>query len=141
VAISSLRPLRSRNFALVWSAALVSNVGSWMQTVALGAFITVKTHDPLWTGHVAAEIERTRPKLAFLFDWHGTLSRDPWNLPARSSSVLVLDALGAVAFAHSGKLPPAKVEELFNLLTALLPADAHGPALGSLAGSQKPQPR
>jgi MFS family permease len=54
VAFSSLRPLRSRNFALVWSAALVSNAGSWMQTVALGAFITVKTHDPLWTGLVAA---------------------------------------------------------------------------------------
>jgi MFS family permease len=54
VALSSLRPLRSRNFALVWSAALVSNVGSWMQTVALGFVITAHTHNPLWTGLVAA---------------------------------------------------------------------------------------
>jgi MFS family permease len=54
VALSSLRPLRSRNFALVWSAALVSNVGSWMQTVALGYVITARTHDPLWTGLLAA---------------------------------------------------------------------------------------
>jgi len=54
VAWSSLAPLRSRNFALVWSAALVSNIGSWMQTVALGVVVTVKTHDPLWTGLVAA---------------------------------------------------------------------------------------
>jgi MFS family permease len=54
VALSSLRPLRSRNFALVWSAALVSNVGSWMQTVALGFVITARTHNPLWTGLVAA---------------------------------------------------------------------------------------
>jgi MFS family permease len=54
VALSSFRPLRSRNFALVWSAALVSNVGSWMQTVALGFVITARTHDPLWTGLVAA---------------------------------------------------------------------------------------
>jgi MFS family permease len=51
---SSLRPLRSRNYALVWTAALVSNVGSWMQTVALGFVITRNTHDPLWTGAVAA---------------------------------------------------------------------------------------
>ena len=52
--VSALRPLRSRNFALVWSAALVSNVGSWMQTVALGVVVTARTHDPLWTGLVAA---------------------------------------------------------------------------------------
>jgi len=50
----SLSPLRSRNFALVWSAALVSNVGSWMQTVALGVVVTSRTHEPLWTGLVAA---------------------------------------------------------------------------------------
>jgi len=54
VALSSFRPLHSRNFALVWSAALVSNVGSWMQTVALGFVITARTHNPLWTGLVAA---------------------------------------------------------------------------------------
>jgi MFS family permease len=54
VALSSLRPLRSRNFALVWSAALVSNVGSWMQTVALGVVVTERTHQPLWTGLVTA---------------------------------------------------------------------------------------
>jgi MFS family permease len=54
VALSSFRPLQSRNFALVWSAALVSNVGSWMQTVALGFVITARTHQPLWTGLVAA---------------------------------------------------------------------------------------
>lgn len=52
--LPALRPLRSRNFALLWSAALVSNVGSWMQTVALGVVVTARTHDPLWTGLVAA---------------------------------------------------------------------------------------
>lgn len=51
---ASLRPLRSRNYALVWSAALVSNVGTWMQTVALGFVVTRNTHNPLWTGAIAA---------------------------------------------------------------------------------------
>jgi MFS family permease len=51
---SALRPLRSRNFALLWSAALVSNAGSWVQAVALGILVTARTHNPLWTGLVAA---------------------------------------------------------------------------------------
>ena len=44
----------SRNFALIWSAALVSNVGSWMQTVALGVLVFARTDKPGWTGLVAA---------------------------------------------------------------------------------------
>ena len=54
LALSSLRPLQRRDFALVWSAALVSNVGSWMQTVAVGVLVTTRTHQAGWTGLVAA---------------------------------------------------------------------------------------
>jgi MFS family permease len=54
VALASLRPLRSRNFALIWSAALVSNLGSWMQTVALGVLVYARTDKPAWAGLVAA---------------------------------------------------------------------------------------
>jgi MFS family permease len=54
VAFSSLRPLTSRNFALVWSSALVSNVGSWVQTVALGTLVTLDQHNPFWTAVVMA---------------------------------------------------------------------------------------
>ncbi len=54
MALASLRPLRSRNFALLWSAALVSNVGSWMQTVALGILVYARTGQPAWAGLVAA---------------------------------------------------------------------------------------
>jgi len=54
VAFSSFRPLTSRNFALVWSSALVSNVGSWIQTVALGTLVTIMTHNALWTALVMA---------------------------------------------------------------------------------------
>src|SRR6202166_4383881 len=52
--LASLRPLRSKNYALVWTSALLSNVGSWMQTVALGVVVTTRSHNPLWTGLVAA---------------------------------------------------------------------------------------
>jgi MFS family permease len=52
--LSALRPLRHRNFALIWAAALLSNIGSWMQTVAVGVFVTARTGRPGWTGLVAA---------------------------------------------------------------------------------------
>src|SRR5580658_5791641 len=52
--LSALRPLQHRNFALIWWAALLSNVGSWMQTVAVGVFVTARTGRPGWTGLVAA---------------------------------------------------------------------------------------
>jgi MFS family permease len=52
--VASLRPLRRRDFALVWSAALVSNIGSWVQTVAVGILVTELTGQARWTGLVAA---------------------------------------------------------------------------------------
>ena len=52
--LSALAPLRHRNFALIWSAALLSNIGSWMQTVAVGILVTARTGKPGWTGLVAA---------------------------------------------------------------------------------------
>ncbi|HVE93878.1 MAG TPA: MFS transporter [Acidimicrobiales bacterium] len=52
--LASLEPLRHRNFALVWWAGLVSNAGSWMQTVAVGAFVTSRTGRAGWAGLAAA---------------------------------------------------------------------------------------
>jgi MFS family permease len=54
MALASLRPLRSRNFALLWTSALVSNAGSWLQAVALATVVTDATRNPLWSGLVAA---------------------------------------------------------------------------------------
>jgi MFS family permease len=51
--LSSLAPLRHRNYALVWSAGVVSNVGTWMQTVAVGALVTERTGQARWTALVA----------------------------------------------------------------------------------------
>src|SRR5438093_1289877 len=51
---SALRPLRHRNFALLWSAALVSNAGTWMQTIAVGTLVTQLTGRASGAGTVAA---------------------------------------------------------------------------------------
>jgi MFS family permease len=50
----SLRPLRHRSFALLWAAGLVSYVGSWMQTVAVGALVITQTGKATWAVLVAA---------------------------------------------------------------------------------------
>ncbi len=52
--LTSLKPLGHRDFALVWTAALVSNIGSWVQTVAIGVLVTELTGQARWTGLVAA---------------------------------------------------------------------------------------
>lgn len=51
---TALRPLRHRNFALVWSAAAISNVGTWMETVAVGDLVANRTGEAGWTALVAA---------------------------------------------------------------------------------------
>lgn len=51
---AAFRPLRHRGFALVWTAALVSNVGTWMETVAVGDLVANRTGQAGWTAAVAA---------------------------------------------------------------------------------------
>jgi MFS family permease len=51
---ASFRPLRHRNFALFFWANLVSNVGTWMQTVAVGALVTARTGKASWAALAAA---------------------------------------------------------------------------------------
>ncbi|QXC59505.1 MFS transporter [Aquihabitans sp. G128] len=46
--------MRNRNFALVWSAGLISNVGTWMETVAVGDLVAHDTGQAGWTALVAA---------------------------------------------------------------------------------------
>jgi len=51
---AALRPLRYRSFAVLWTASLVSNVGTWMQTVAVGALVISRTGQASWAVLVAA---------------------------------------------------------------------------------------
>jgi len=50
---TSLRPLRHRDFGLLFFANTVSNVGTWMQTIAVGALVEGITHQPVWAALVA----------------------------------------------------------------------------------------
>jgi MFS family permease len=52
--VSPLRPFRHRAFATVWTGSFISNVGTWMETVAIGVYVTQATGQAAWTGTVAA---------------------------------------------------------------------------------------
>ena len=43
-------PLRHRDFRLLWSGSLVSNVGTWMQRIAQGWLVLTLTGSPFWLG-------------------------------------------------------------------------------------------
>ncbi|HEX8825814.1 MAG TPA: MFS transporter [Archangium sp.] len=51
---SSLRAFGHRDFVHVWSGALVSNIGTWMETLALGVYVTTVTGRAEATGAIAA---------------------------------------------------------------------------------------
>src|SRR5512137_2460252 len=42
--------LRHRNFTLLWTGLIVSNVGTWMQNVGQGWLMLQLTNSPLWLG-------------------------------------------------------------------------------------------
>ncbi|MFZ0768792.1 MAG: MFS transporter [Acidimicrobiales bacterium] len=50
MALASLTPLRHRSFALAVTSSFVSSIGTWMQSVALGIYLTETTHNPIWLG-------------------------------------------------------------------------------------------
>ena len=52
--VSPFRPFRHRAFATVWTGSFVSNIGTWMETVAIGVYVTQATGQAAWTGTVAA---------------------------------------------------------------------------------------
>jgi MFS family permease len=50
----SLAPLRHRRYAALWTGAFASNIGTWMETVAVGVLVTTETGQAGWAGIVAA---------------------------------------------------------------------------------------
>ncbi len=52
--IAAFRPFKHRNFTLLWSANLVSNIGTWMETIAVGAILAKDTKKAAALGIAAA---------------------------------------------------------------------------------------
>ncbi len=50
----SFAPLRHKAYARLWTGAFVSNIGTWMESIALGIYVQKHTGQAAWTGTVAA---------------------------------------------------------------------------------------
>jgi MFS family permease len=48
----AVRALRNRNFRLFWTGNFLSNIGTWMQNIALGWLVLKLTNSPFWLGMV-----------------------------------------------------------------------------------------
>ncbi len=72
---SALRPLRHRDFRLLWTGLVVSNTGTWMQFVAVGYLVDRLTLSPLYLGLLA--LVQAVPR--FLFAPLGGALADRWD--------------------------------------------------------------
>jgi MFS family permease len=52
--VTPFTPFRCHAFARLWTGAFVSNIGTWMEAIALGIYIEESTHQAAWVGTVAA---------------------------------------------------------------------------------------
>lgn len=50
----SFAPLKHPAYARLWAGAFVSNIGTWMESIALGIYVQKHTGQAAWTGTVAA---------------------------------------------------------------------------------------
>ena len=93
---SSFTVLRYRDYAVFWTSALVSNSGSWMQTIAVPFVIFQLTHSTTWLGFAA--FMAFFPALAM-----GPISGSLADRFSRKTILLVTQtALMVVAFAMWG---------------------------------------
>ncbi|MBZ4415466.1 peroxiredoxin [Myxococcus sp. RHSTA-1-4] len=70
--------------------------------------------------------EEKKVGVPILVDLDGTLGAAPWELPMKTSNVLLLDAEGAVVFRHSGRMKPEEQEAFFTALSRLVGVDLTG---------------
>lgn len=71
--------------------------------------------------------EEKKVGVPILVDLDGTLGGQPWSLPKKTSTVMLMDATGAVVYAYSGRLEEAERQVFFTTLSRLLGVDLMAP--------------
>lgn len=67
--------------------------------------------------------EEKKVGVPILVDLEGTLGGPPWALPKKTSTVMLMDAAGAVVYRYSGKLDEAERKAFFEALSKLVGKD------------------
>lgn len=67
--------------------------------------------------------EEKKVGVPILVDLEGTLGGPPWTLPKKTSTVMLMDATGAVVYSYSGRLDEAERKNFFTVLSRLVGVD------------------
>lgn len=107
----SLRAFRYPAFVRIWIGAFVSNLGSWIQSIAIGVYVTEATGKAGWTGTMAA---LTYAPAVVLGPLGGALADrlDRARFVAILAGVQMLSAAGLSALALAGALPLGAIASL-----------------------------
>ncbi len=106
--LSSFRAFNQRSFVYLWLGSLVSNIGTWMEAIALGVYVTETTGRAEWTGGIAA---LTFLPAVFLSPVGGALADrfDRRRYLALGTVVQALLAVALVVLAFTGRLSVSAV--------------------------------
>ncbi|MER3456165.1 MAG: MFS transporter [candidate division GAL15 bacterium] len=100
----ALRPLRHRDFRLLWMGLVISNTGTWMQFVAVGYLVDRLTLSPLYLGVLA--LGQAIPRVLFapvggaLADRQDRKALLSWTNAWLASSALMLAVLSATGWVR-----------------------------------------
>jgi len=129
----TLEPLRHRNFSLFWSGALVSNIGTWLQNVALSWLVLDITNSAFWVsmvtfcqfiptllfglfgGLLADRADRRRVLLvtqSLAMAFAAALAIVTWTGHARVETLLPIIGLSGVAMAFNAPSFQALIPDL-----------------------------
>lgn len=67
--------------------------------------------------------EEKKVGVPILVDLEGTLGEAPWKLPTKTSTVILMDATGAVVYRYSGRMEEAERKTFFSALSQLVGVD------------------
>lgn len=71
--------------------------------------------------------EEKRVGVPILVDLKGTFQKEPWQVPPRTSSVLLLNGQGQLMWRYSGHMDAARIEAFFQTLGTLVGKDLSMP--------------
>lgn len=130
---SSFRAFEHPGYLPVWSGSLVSNIGTWMETVAIGVYVTQVTGKAEWTGGVAAlsylpglVLSPLGGALADRFD------RRAYLAVGAIGQVLLAALLTVLAFTHQLSVPAVAVVAFLNGCISQLTGPAFSALLAEL---------
>ncbi|MBZ4417634.1 MFS transporter [Myxococcus sp. RHSTA-1-4] len=113
--LSSLRAFDHPGYFAVWLGALVSTIGTWMETVAMGVYVTQETGRAEWTGGIVA---LTYLPSVVLSPLGGALAdrfdRRAYVALGTVVQLLLAGVLTVLAFTHQLSVPVVGVVSFLN---------------------------